>query len=102
MAAGLATSGWPRQTYAAQRIDRDDLLTFFDTLVLMRRGSRGQSARPSHVRKWKAPVKVGTRGAGAVAHRAILEGLLEETSDLTGVPFRSATEVKPLDNLLTI
>ena len=102
MAAGLATSGWPRQAAAARRIDNDDLLIFFDTLALMRRGPRGQSARPSHVRKWKAPVKVRTRGAGAVAHRATLEALLEETSTLTGVPFRRAIDVEPLDNLLTL
>lgn len=102
VAAGFTTSGWPRQTDAAPRIDRDDLLIFSDTLALMRRGPRGQSARPSHVRKWKAPVKVRTRGGGSVAHRAALEALLEETSDLTGVPFRRAIDVKPLDNLLTV
>ena len=102
VAAGLATSGWPRQAEAARRIDNDDLLIFFDTLALMRRGARGQSARPSHVRKWKGPVKVRTRGAGAVAHRATLEALLEETSTLTGVPFRRAIDVEPLDNLLTL
>jgi len=71
-------------------------------LALMRATRRDSRPRPGKVRKWTGPVIVKTRGAGATAYRDLLHATLEETSDLTGLEFKSASGVRALDNLITI
>jgi hypothetical protein len=101
VAASMAFGGWPQRADARQ-IDKQDLLTFFDTLALMRGGDGDRPARPGRARKWTAPVYVRTRGAGAVEHRATVNAILDEISELTDIPFRRASRVAPRDNLLTV
>ena len=100
LAAATAIGGLPGAQ--ATPIPDHELLKFFDTLALMRATRRDSQPRPGKVRKWTRPVIVQTRGAGAAAHRDLIQATLQETSNLTGLEFKSAGGVRALDNLITI
>jgi hypothetical protein len=66
-------------------IGPDELLSFFDTLALTRRGRRGPLA--TWVRKWDNPVAVRAEGLAEPEYREALAETLDEISHLSGVPF---------------
>lgn len=85
-AASLAVGGLPLPPmWGRGRPAPWGLLTFFDTIGLMR-GNPDGSAIPGWVRKWTRPVEVRIHGTPEARNLAEIDSILATLSDWTGLP----------------